>query len=281
MLISDAQIQTLKNWRQWGSHTQRLVTAGLILIPLLLVIGVGPTWMWLLVIWAASFLGLAELEKMLIPEGLSVGWRVLYLAAAFALPFGAWNGGPAGLHGALVLSLFCGFAVLLVAKPMDSSALQLLSQMTLGWLYIPYLLSYVLLMGHAGSGRACVTFTLFVMIANDAGAYYTGRRYGRRKLYERVSPKKTIEGTLGGTACCLLMGVVCGLVLLSDRSLGRLMGICLALAVAGPMGDLFESMMKRTSGIKDSGHYLPGHGGILDRLDSLLFAFPIAWLALL
>ncbi len=281
MLISDAQIQTLKNWRQWGSHTQRVVTAGLILIPLLLVIGAGPTWMWLLVVGAAGFLGLAELEKMLVPEGLSVGWRVLYLAAGFALPFGAWSGGPAGLHGALALSLFCGFAVLLLAKPMDSSALQLLSQMTLGWLYIPYLLSYVLLMGQAGSGRACVAFTLFVMIANDAGAYYMGRRYGRRKLYERVSPKKTIEGTLGGTACCLLMGVVCGLVFLPDRSLGRLMGICLALSVAGPMGDLFESMMKRTSGIKDSGHYLPGHGGILDRLDSLLFAFPVAWLALL
>lgn len=281
MLISDAQVQALRNWRQWGSHTQRLVTAGLILVPLLLIIWVGPMWMWLLVIGAASFLGMAELERMLVPEGLEAGWKVLYLAAAFTLPFGAWAGGTAGLHGALALSLFCGFAVLLLFKPLDASALQLLSRLTLGWLYIPYLLSYVVLMGQSETGRACVTFTLFVMIANDAGAYYTGRQFGRRKLYERISPGKTVEGTLGGTACSLLMGMVCGFLLLSGHSMGEVLGLCLALAVAGPMGDLFESMMKRTSGIKDSGHYLPGHGGILDRLDSLLFAFPIAWLILL
>lgn len=280
MLSSDGFVHTLMNWRQWSSHTQRLVTAGLILVPLLLVISVGPSWSWLLVIAAASLIGLVELEKMLASEGFEKGWRVLYLGAGLALPCGAWLGGSAGLHGTLVAVLFCGFTALLIAKPLDPSALNLLSRMTLGWLYIPYLLSYVLLMGQAETGRASVLFTLFVMMANDAGAYYTGRQFGRHKLYELVSPKKTIEGSVGGTACCLLMGSVCGFLFMSGHSMGKLLGVSLALAIAGPMGDLFESMMKRCSGIKDSGRYLPGHGGILDRLDSLLFAFPIAWLFL-
>lgn len=269
------------DWRQWSSHTQRLVTAVLVLVPLLLLIGIGPSWAWLLVVAAASCAGLAELERMLGLEEMEMGWRGLFWAVGLGLPLGAWAGGPAGLHGALIASLFVGFGAILFARPLDPSVLHLLSRMTLGWLYIPYLLSYVLLMGQVENGRTYVFFVLFVMIANDAGAYYTGRKFGRHKLYERVSPKKTIEGSLGGTACCLLMGALWSLILLPGHSMVKIIGLCLALSIVGPMGDLFESMMKRTSGIKDSGHYLPGHGGILDRLDSLLFAFPVAWFFLL
>ncbi len=267
----------LLDWRQWSSHTQRLVTAVLVLVPLSLLIGLGPSWTWFLAVAAVSCLGLTELERMIGLEGMEAGWRALYWAAGIVLPLGAWTAGSAGLHGALTASVFAGFALVLVAAPLAPDALHRLSRMTLGWLYIPYLLSYVLLMGQAESGRASIFFLLVVMIANDAGAYYTGRQFGRHKLYERVSPKKTIEGSLGGTACSLLAGLVWGWILLPGHSMGKILAFCATLAVVGPMGDLFESMMKRTSGIKDSAHYLPGHGGILDRLDSLLFAFPVAW----
>lgn len=281
MLNPDGFLQALMSWRQWSSHAQRLVTAVLILVPLLLVIGMGPTWTWLLVIGAASLIGLAELEKMIGGEGFVKGWRMLYLGAGLALPVGAWLGGSAGLHGGLAAALFAGFTAVLFTRPLDPAATGLLSRMTLGWLYIPYLLSYLLLMGEVAEGRACVFFTLFVMIANDAGAYYSGRQFGRSKLYELVSPKKTIEGLVGGTACSLLTGLVCGALLMPGYSVGHILGVSFLLALAGPMGDLFESMMKRASGIKDSGHYLPGHGGLLDRLDSLLFAFPLSWHLLL
>ena len=109
----------------------------------------------------------------------------------------------------------------------------------------------------------------------DSFAYYTGRALGRRKLAPRVSPNKTWEGTLGGLAGATLVGAAGGLWLLP--ALGPAWGAAAgALASsAGQVGDLVESMWKRGAGVKDSGTFLPGHGGFYDRIDSLLFAGPV------
>ena len=117
-------------------------------------------------------------------------------------------------------------------------------------------------------------FLLVVIVAGDAGAYHTGRRIGRHKLYPAVSPMKTIEGAIGGLFLSIVAGSIIGLIFLRNVPLARLFFFSLAVAATGQVGDLIESMIKRNSGKKDSSGLLPGHGGMLDRLDSLHFRFP-------
>lgn len=119
---------------------------------------------------------------------------------------------------------------------------------------------------------------VFVMIwINDTGAFLTGTAFGRHRLYERLSPKKSWEGFFGGLVFSAATGFVAALVLPQYLSflnplVGALLGV--AVSVLATWGDLFESLLKRTAGVKDSGHIMPGHGGILDRIDSFLFVIP-------
>jgi phosphatidate cytidylyltransferase len=126
------------------------------------------------------------------------------------------------------------------------------------------------------AGAAWLTVAAFVSVwAADTFAYFTGRAIGRRKLFERVSPKKTIEGTVGG-----VIGAVAALLLMQWLVLPFLAPVHAAMigfiaGVAGPFGDLTASLFKRAVGVKDSGKLLPGHGGLLDRIDALIFAGPL------
>lgn len=133
-----------------------------------------------------------------------------------------------------------------------------------------------------GNGVARLLYLFFLIFAADTGAYFSGRRFGRRKLAPAVSPGKTVEGAMGGLAACAVWALVAGN-LLFHLSLGRLLGfVALSLIVAAlsVIGDLFESLLKRAAGVKDSGRLLPGHGGILDRVDSLMAAAPTMALGL-
>ncbi|NHF60764.1 phosphatidate cytidylyltransferase [Flavobacteriaceae bacterium TP-CH-4] len=121
---------------------------------------------------------------------------------------------------------------------------------------------------------------IFILIwVNDSFAYLVGRSLGRTKLYPRVSPKKTVEGSLGG----LLFALVAGYILAryeASINLAQWLILATVIVFAGDLGDLVESKLKRVAGVKDSGAILPGHGGMLDRLDSLVFAAPFAYLTL-
>jgi phosphatidate cytidylyltransferase len=117
---------------------------------------------------------------------------------------------------------------------------------------------------------------LTIVMLSDSGAYFCGVLFGKRKLAPRLSPNKTIEGALGG----ILFGVLGAIVLDSlfnvfFQSTGKIVLLGIVCSIAGILGDLMESTFKRFSGVKDSGKLLPGHGGILDRVDSLLFAAPV------
>lgn len=111
--------------------------------------------------------------------------------------------------------------------------------------------------------------------AADTGAYFTGRKFGKRKLAPSISAGKTVEGALGGTACTVLATVLLGPTLLHTGVAANI-GLGLALALSAILGDLFISILKRYVGMKDSSHIIPGHGGILDRFNSLIFAAPVA-----
>ncbi|MEG3193140.1 phosphatidate cytidylyltransferase [Lysobacter sp. D1-1-M9] len=125
------------------------------------------------------------------------------------------------------------------------------------------------------NGHYWLLAALVVVWAADTGAYFAGRRFGKRKLAPAISPNKTVEGLLGGLAAAVVAGVLLGLV--AGAELAQLAAVAVVALVAGlfsVVGDLLESLLKRHAGVKDSGHLIPGHGGILDRIDGLLAALP-------
>lgn len=155
------------------------------------------------------------------------------------------------------------------------------------WRRIRYLVSGLLVLSgpflalavlHArpDDGPWHVLFVLILIWVADSGAYFAGRAWGRRKLAPQVSPGKSWEGVLGGMTGVLLAGVIGGYLLgIQPGALPLFVGISVATACFSILGDLFESLVKRESGVKDSGHVLPGHGGIMDRIDSLTSAAPV------
>lgn len=120
-------------------------------------------------------------------------------------------------------------------------------------------------------------YSLFVIWATDSGAYFVGRAFGKRKLWPEISPKKTVEGSLGGILSALVVALLFYFFADLGLSLAKLLVVTVVLSVFGQVGDLAESAFKRHYGVKDSGRILPGHGGILDRFDSLLFVWPLLY----
>jgi phosphatidate cytidylyltransferase len=137
------------------------------------------------------------------------------------------------------------------------------------------MLAFAILIAEGPHPVAHIFFLVFVIASNDIGAYFVGRGFGRRKLAPHVSPRKTVEGFIGG----LLLGAVVASVLAvfppwEGIGIAKALVTAVMVGVLAPIGDLSESMVKRTLGVKDMGSVLPGHGGMLDRLDGFLFARP-------
>jgi phosphatidate cytidylyltransferase len=148
-----------------------------------------------------------------------------------------------------------------------------------GTFYISVLFSFLVVLRNSGDGIFWASLLLWVIAWGDIGAYYVGSYLGRHKLCPAVSPKKTVEGALGGLAANLIAVWSFNLLFASKPlPLIGLAAYALLVGGAGQVGDLFESLFKRTAGIKDSGGILPGHGGFLDRIDALLFGAPVAFL---
>jgi phosphatidate cytidylyltransferase len=130
------------------------------------------------------------------------------------------------------------------------------------------------------AGPQAVFFVMLTIMVSDTAQYYTGRTLGRRPLAPRISPKKTIEGAVGGFVVATAMFVVVGAWWAPTMSVPIRFVLGLALVALGIAGDLFESFLKRRAGVKDSSNLIPGHGGVLDRIDALLFAAPAYYVAL-
>ena len=158
---------------------------------------------------------------------------------------------------------------------------------TLGALYCGWLPCHILLIRQIGLDRVAafqfapsegLSFLMFVFLAvalTDIGAYYFGVRFGKHKLAEVISPKKTIEGAIGGAACAILVSIL-GIFYI-DISLCQAIIGGILITLSAQLGDLSESLIKRDAGVKDSSDILPGHGGMLDRFDGYIFAIPVAY----
>ncbi|MFE9839352.1 phosphatidate cytidylyltransferase [Streptomyces sp. NPDC005551] len=146
--------------------------------------------------------------------------------------------------------------------------------------YVPFLATFVALMLAADDGPRRVLTFLLLTVVSDTGAYAVGWRFGTHKLAPRISPGKTREGLLGAIGFAMAAGALCMQFLIDDGSWWQGLVLGFAVAASATLGDLGESMIKRDLGIKDMGTLLPGHGGIMDRLDSLLPTAPVVWLLL-
>jgi len=199
------------------------------------------------------------------------------LAGAAAMEGAAWFRGPDGLVGALLLTVLG----LLIWRLADGAAgyLRDVAAGGLVALYVPFLAGFAMLLLHAGDGAARIILFILVVVCSDTGGYAVGALFGKHPMAPTVSPKKSWEGLAGS----LVAGATGGLLMMVFTFhhpwwQGALFGV--ALVVTATLGDLGESMIKRDLGRKDMGELLPGHGGIMDRLDSLLPCAPVAYLLL-
>ncbi|MBF0202737.1 MAG: phosphatidate cytidylyltransferase [Desulfamplus sp.] len=178
----------------------------------------------------------------------------------------------------LTLNLMAMSLVAVLEFKSSPSILDCVAEQIQGVVYIPLFLSFLVLLRNSPNGAHWVVWLWIVIGLSDTGAYYVGSNFGKNPLAKHVSPKKTVEGALGGIGTAALGGVVYGLIFIDEVSFPVSLLFSIVAAVSGQLGDLFESALKRVGGIKDSGTMLPGHGGILDRIDGLIFAAPVAYL---
>jgi phosphatidate cytidylyltransferase len=146
-----------------------------------------------------------------------------------------------------------------------------------GIIYIGWMLSHFVALRGLEHGREWVLFALFVTFASDSAAYFIGRSFGRHPLAPDISPRKTREGAVGGVIGAVIAGLLLVLILDLPISYGAAALLAIAVSVFGQIGDLFESLFKRNMGVKDSGNAMPGHGGFLDRIDSVVFAGAVVY----
>jgi len=176
------------------------------------------------------------------------------------------------------MNLLAAALILIVRFKSDRSASELIFFQVTGVVYIALPLSMLVLIRGETDGIAWIFLILAIVFSGDTCAYHVGSRYGAHKLCPSVSPGKTLEGALGGLAGNLAAGVLVKGFFLPSLPWIESLAFFVIVGMAGQAGDLFESLLKRQGNIKDSGAILPGHGGILDRIDALLFAAPVAYL---
>ncbi len=171
---------------------------------------------------------------------------------------------------------FFTFALYRIRKNLvHRDVMSLLGFSILGVIYCGYLISYFYKLRQLENGFVLVVFLLLIIWISDTSAYFVGRFFGKIPLHPQVSPKKTIEGSIGAVVGSLCIGLFYAHIQKLQYSLPFLVMLIVITNIAGQIGDLAESLIKRSFHVKDSGNILPGHGGVLDRFDSILFAAPI------
>lgn len=281
-----------------GGLIKRIATAA-ILIPV--VVGMvywGPSWLVAIAAGAVALLALVEFFKLTAQMGMRAfrEWTMVCVAALF---YAQWLAGLTEVHrlgfgtevisnvslgnyltdGTVFLLFLFGAALIGVASrvPM-ADVLPAIAASSAGLIFLAWPFSYLVRMdGRLPTGPVLVLFALGIVWAGDTVAYFVGKSIGQVKMAPALSPKKTWEGAAGNLIGSLIVGY-CFARWQNGQVVAWLVTAALA-NIAGQVGDLVESAYKRGAGVKDSGAMLPGHGGMLDRIDSLIFAVPVVWLA--
>ena len=256
--------------------------SGLIFISIVIVSILWHPYAFAVVFFAAIFLGLYEFYKMTYkPETIEINVIVGTLGGMILFANGFLH--AYGLTSPMIYSTYAFYLIVVFiaelfrkkANPINNWAYYFLGQI---YVAIPFsLLNYIIfIQGYQPWLLLALFITLWV---NDTGAYITGMLFGKHKLFERVSPKKTWEGFIGGAVFALISGYVLSR-FITDISLWQWLVFSEIVVIFGTLGDLSESLLKRTENVKDAGKLIPGHGGILDRFDSMILAAPVIWIYL-
>jgi phosphatidate cytidylyltransferase len=261
------------------AHLQRWIT-GLLALPVLIACVMAGGVTFSLLVGVAGGVCLWEYFRIVTPSGRRLLEQPVLLMGyptGAAAVIGAHTGRPEMMLAVLGLNLvICGFLSLLRFAS-DRTVLHGVARQIQGICYIPLSLSLLILLRSAPGGATWIFLLCAVIFAGDTAALYGGTLWGRHKLSPAISPGKTVEGALAGLAANLAAGAAGKVFLQPDAGWAACLIFSAAVGLAGQVGDLFESELKRAANIKDSGGLLPGHGGLLDRIDALLFAAPVAF----
>lgn len=229
-----------------------------------------------LICYFAVLFGGLELIKILLPSETKRFHKVLfYITLLLIFHIASHYPSFTVVAFSLALVMFLVLSILGHKGYEDLSKLvQYQTASTLGFVYLGLLPSYAYRLLDLNNGIIWFFTLLGVVFAGDIGAYLTGVFFGKNKINPRLSPKKTWEGSVGGLAASVGAGFVCSY-FLPQIQVNALMVMALCAGFVAQFGDFFESLIKRVAGVKDSGKLMPGHGGILDRLDGVLFASPV------
>ena len=257
-------------------HMKRWAT-GVTVVPILIgIIAYGSEGMFALLITFATLVGMAEYNRMVFGAGFR--WeKTETLVVALLILTAAAAGDRVLLTAVLSFAVMAILMLNLLRIDGEGPDMIRVGKMIMGIMYIPLLMSHFILIRQTSTGVLWIFFILVLAFSGDIAAYYVGRRMGKKKLLPGVSPGKTVEGTIG-----LVAGSIAGALLFRQLFfplLSVLDAVILGLvgSIVGQLGDLSESALKRAAGVKDSGVILPGHGGILDRLDCLMFITPFVY----
>jgi phosphatidate cytidylyltransferase len=240
-----------------------------------------------------SFIAIQEYSQMMSLRGIPIRKRSLWLATLLTLPAALPLGYPGMVELAagvswreLLLGVFALYLVTLELIRPNRNSLHCIVFSLFGYFYIPWLFSYLITLRFTPDpvlGIWYLALPVLAIVGSDVGAYLVGTLLGRRKLAPLISPNKTVEGSIGGAVLAIAFVLTAQYFLQRADLLvnvGNLALFSAVVAFGAQLGDLFESMLKRWIGVKDAGVFLPGHGGVLDRIDSHLFALPLAYLFL-
>ena len=225
----------------------------------------------------AVLLGLRELNRAFARKDVHLAVVPLALGGV-AMQSAAYFGGPSVLLGATALTALAALSWRVRGGADGFAADSAANMFTV--VYLPFLLAtWQLLIAHPGDGQFWLVTFIVVTISSDIGGYFAGIMLGSHKMAPVISPNKTWEGFGGSVLGCAIAGALCVTSMLDGEWwVGVVLG--LAVVLAATVGDLIESLLKRDLGIKDMGRFMPGHGGLMDRMDSLLIAGPVVWVVL-
>ncbi len=235
----------------------------------------GSAWLFALMLALFCMIAMLEFFNMALP-GRFAELAPFALLGAIALITPLLADGRIFIMSLAVAVLLCGLHFLFRFQDISKVA-QELSLVLTAFMYSPFLMSHMLMIRLLPDGISWLLLIMLIVMSNDTAAYYTGSMFGKHRLYESVSPKKSIEGSLGGLAGGLAGALLAKFTFFPQLGLADAIVTALVVGVIGQLGDLFESLLKRSFGVKDSGNIFPGHGGVLDRMDSLLFAAPVTY----
>ncbi len=257
---------------------KRILTSIIILAVLALVIFVLPAWVSCLMCAAFIILGLIEFFGLAQKKGIFVYkycgllFGVLFPASFFLKKLIGVGPTDTQIMAAAIITLF----LLQFIRRDKSSAFMSIAVSLFGLLYIAWFFSFFVKLRFLSNGPFWMSFVIMVSKFGDIGAYFIGNRFGHHSLIQRISPNKSVEGALGGFLFSILTAFVLGL-FLPGLSVIHILILGISLGILAQLGDLAESLIKRDAGVKDSGKIIPGFGGVLDIIDSVLFTAPFLY----